>query len=214
MHTQVCVVGTVATDPKLTKSAGRAAFCSFRLACNERRYDTEKQDWVDSDTNWFTINSFRGLADHAVASFAKGDRVMVAGRLRVRDWSNGEKSGTSTVVEAEALGHDLRWGTSVFTKLAVAQSAEDDGPRPPEGIDAPGAEDVPRWPAPTPAATGFGATIGAGVATGATAAGIAAGGDSTQGESADSESADGESTQGDSGYEADGFTPKPEYSVA
>ncbi|WP_017794447.1 single-stranded DNA-binding protein [Leucobacter salsicius] len=130
MHTQVCVVGTVATDPKLTKSAGRAAFCSFRLACNERRYDTEKQDWVDSDTNWYTINSFRGLADHAVASFAKGDRVMVTGRLRVRDWTNGEKTGTSTVVEAEALGHDLRWGTSVFTKLTVAQSPEESDPQP------------------------------------------------------------------------------------
>lgn len=125
MHTQVCVVGTVATDPKLTKSAGRAAFCSFRLACNERRYDAEKQEWIDSATNWYTINSFRDLADHAVASFNKGDRVLVSGRLRVRDWSNGEKSGTSTVVEAEALGHDLRWGTSVFTKLSVAAAPED-----------------------------------------------------------------------------------------
>lgn len=191
MHTQVCVVGTVATDPKLTKSAGRAAFCSFRLACNERRYDSEKQEWIDSDTNWYTINSFRGLADHAVASFNKGDRVMVTGRLRVRDWTSGEKTGTSTVVEAEALGHDLRWGTTVFTKLSVVQSPDDGDPQPPatgEGTLA-GPATTPSWPDPLTADAGAGAGFGA-----------------LNGAGSDS---DTDATHGEGGV-----TPAPEYSAA
>lgn len=120
MHTQICVVGTIATDPKLTQTAGKAAFCSFRLACNERRYDAEKKEWIDIETNWYTINSFRGLAEHAVTSFNKGDRVIISGRLRVRDWVSNDKTGTSAVVEADALGHDLRWGTSTFKRMAVS----------------------------------------------------------------------------------------------
>ncbi|MBP1325528.1 single-strand DNA-binding protein [Leucobacter exalbidus] len=124
MHTQVCVVGTVATDPKFTHSAEKTPFCSFRLACNERRYDAEKKEWIDADTNWFTVNSFRGLAAHAFESFQKGDRVVVNGRLRMRDWSNDEKSGTSVIVDADALGHDLRWGTSTFTKASTPPTGQ------------------------------------------------------------------------------------------
>lgn len=210
MHTQVCVVGTVATDPKLTKSAGRAAFCSFRLACNERRYDAEKQEWIDSDTNWYTINSFRGLADHAVTSFSKGDRVMVAGRLRVRDWTNGEKTGTSTVVEAEALGHDLRWGTTVFTKLAVAQAIEEGDPQPPS-VDAPAAPATSTgWPAPVPPpAVDVGATGAEGSAGDAGPAGDSAG----ESEAAGAEGATGSGTAATDPFKNDGFTPKPEYSA-
>jgi single-strand DNA-binding protein len=38
------------------------------------------------------------------------------GRLRVRDWDNGERAGTSVEIEAETLGHDLVWGSSTFTR--------------------------------------------------------------------------------------------------
>lgn len=190
MHTQVCVVGTVATDPKLTKSAGRVAFCSFRLACNERRYDAEKKEWVDSDTNWYTINSFRGLAEHVVASFKKGDRVIVNGRLRVRDWESEDRSGTSAVVEADALGHDLRWGTTAFTRLSVAQSAEAEEPAPELGGDAPAATGAMRgWHESDDSAAS------ASVSPGSAAAG------------------EGDGTA-ESQFEADGFTPKPEFSAA
>lgn len=193
MHTQVCVVGTVATDPKLTKSAGRAAFCSFRLACNERRYDAEKQEWIDSDTNWYTINSFRDLADHAVASFNKGDRVLVSGRLRVRDWSNGEKSGTSTVVEAEALGHDLRWGTSVFTKLSVAAAPEDSDAAPAASEPFPSEPgSMPAWASSVSAEPGEG---------------------SEQTENTVDDASNGAEAAA-AAFGEDGFTPVSEYSAA
>ncbi len=41
---------------------------------------------------------------------------MVMGRLRVRDWDNGERAGTSVEIEAETLGHDLVWGSSTFVR--------------------------------------------------------------------------------------------------
>ena len=38
------------------------------------------------------------------------------GRLRVRDWDNGERAGTSVEIEAETVGHDLMWGSSTFVR--------------------------------------------------------------------------------------------------
>lgn len=127
MTTPICIVGTIATDPKLSRTGSQVAFCSFRVASNERRFDREQGQWIDGETNWFTVNSFRGLAEHASESFSKGDRVVVSGRVRMRRWESGEKSGTAVEVEAEAFGHDLRWGVSSFTKRSGAAAGAERG---------------------------------------------------------------------------------------
>ena len=41
------------------------------------------------------------------------------GRLRVRDWDNGERAGTSVEIEAENIGHDLVWGSSTFVRTVM-----------------------------------------------------------------------------------------------
>lgn len=116
MSQQLSTVGVIATEPKIFTPEGGAQFCTFRLASTERRFDSQKQEWVDGETHWFTVNTFRSLAVHAHQSFMKGDRAIVAGRLRIRNWEKDEKKGTSVEIDADAIGHDLRWGSTVFTK--------------------------------------------------------------------------------------------------
>jgi single-strand DNA-binding protein len=54
---------------------------------------------------------------------------VVSGRLKVRDWDNGERSGTSVEIEADSLGHDLVWGTTQFSRtVLVREDPEDDEP--------------------------------------------------------------------------------------
>lgn len=135
MTNLVTVIGTIATDPRLLGGDDRVACCTFRVASSERRYDRERREWIDGQTNWYTVNAFRGLAAHSKESFGKGDRIVVHGRLRIKYWEKAEKSGISVEVDADALGHDLRWGTSKFTKTvgpqqpALAASERDEGGR-------------------------------------------------------------------------------------
>lgn len=124
MSDTISIVGNVATDPK-QHAPGGIPITSFRLAVSQRRYDKSAGEWVDGATNWYSISAFRGLGEHTLSSVKKGDRVFVSGRLRIRDWTAGEKSGTSAEIEAESLGHDLLWGTTVFTKAGVAMRAGD-----------------------------------------------------------------------------------------
>ena len=56
----------------------------------------------------------------------KGDRVIVRGRLRVRDWDNGERSGTTVEIEAESLGHDLMFGISSFERTTHTPDTEEE----------------------------------------------------------------------------------------
>ena len=123
MTDNITLTGLIATAPKHIVTNEGLAITSFRLASNQRRFDRSQEKWVDVDTNWYTITTFRQLAMNAARSLDKGDRVVVTGRLRVREWDNGEKTGITVDVEADALGHDISWGSSVFTRSISTSSA-------------------------------------------------------------------------------------------
>lgn len=127
MTDNITLVGVVATPPKTMQTHTGLAIVSFRLASPQRRYDRARSLWVEGETNWYTVTAFRQLAENAAASLSKGDRVIVSGRVRVRSWENGERSGTSIEVDAESLGPDLLWGTTVFTKGARPAESGDAG---------------------------------------------------------------------------------------
>ncbi|MFM6963409.1 MAG: single-stranded DNA-binding protein [Micrococcales bacterium] len=120
----ITVTGLVATTPRHLVTQDGLPITSFRLAAAHRRFDRKENKWVDGETNWFTITAFRQLAINAAGSIAKGERVLVSGKLRVRDWDNGERAGTSVEVEADSLGHDITWGTSVFTRTVLVREPE------------------------------------------------------------------------------------------
>ncbi|MBW4033500.1 MAG: single-stranded DNA-binding protein [Acidobacteria bacterium] len=71
------------------------------------------------------MTSFRQLATNVVGSISKGQRVVVSGRLRVRDWESGDRAGTTVEIDADAIGHDLSWGSAVFTRSVTATVAND-----------------------------------------------------------------------------------------
>lgn len=116
MNDTITITGLVATTPKHIVTSEQMTVTSFRLATTQRRFDTEEQKWVDGDTNWYTVTAFRDLAVNVIGSIVKGQRILVTGRLRVRDWATDDKSGTNVEVEAETMGHDLRWGDAQFTR--------------------------------------------------------------------------------------------------
>ena len=119
MSENISLTGVVATTPRHLVTQDGLPITSFRLASSSRRFDRAQNRWVDGETNWFTITSFRQLAINSATSVSKGDRILVTGRLRVRDWDNGERAGTSVEIEAESIGHDLVWGSSVFTRTVL-----------------------------------------------------------------------------------------------
>ena len=110
----------VATQPRHIVTSEGLPITSFRLASTQRRLDTSTEKWIDGETNWYTVTAFRQLATHAAESGNKGDRILVVGKLRIRKWENDERTGTNIEIEADAIGHDLTWGTRVFTRTVGA----------------------------------------------------------------------------------------------
>ena len=118
MTDTITVTGVVGSDPRVHVTSQGLTITSFRLASTRRYFDRTKGAWEDGETNWYTVSGFRQLAHNAATSVHRGDRVVVHGRLRLRAWENGEKSGTAIEIEADSIGHDLAWGTTVLTSRA------------------------------------------------------------------------------------------------
>ena len=133
----ITVTGIVATTPRHLVTSSGLAISSFRLASGQRRFDRTKQTWVDAETNWYTVSTFRQLAHNVVRSIRRGEHVLVAGRLRVRDWHNADKNGTAIEIEADSVGHDLTWCTTTYQRMTPSPGRiPDETVEPPVGTSA------------------------------------------------------------------------------
>jgi single-strand DNA-binding protein len=121
------VCGNVCTSPRHVVRDDGLMITSFRIASTLRKFDRDQRSWVDGETTFLTVSCFRALAANVAASVQKGQRVMVVGRLRVRPWAKGDRSGTNVEVEAQSVGHDLGWGTAAFTRIARLERVEQPG---------------------------------------------------------------------------------------
>ena len=62
--------------------------------------------------------------------------MLVYGRMRINQWVNGDRSGTTVEIDAYNVGHDLSWGQTQFVKVAKPQLNQNDRMADPEVQDA------------------------------------------------------------------------------
>jgi len=141
-ETILTVRGYVGSDVHMRAVGEGATLATFRLACTPRRFNRRTGEWADAVTQWFTVNAWRAMADNVAGSVSKGDPVVVHGRLSVSEWvdQTGQERRDHQI-DADAIGHDLARGTSVFTK------SRRDEPGPAEAPAAP-VDPVADWRAP------------------------------------------------------------------
>ena len=86
---KITLIGNLTADPELRTTQSGNAVCTFTLAVNRRfaNSDGEKQ------TDFFRINTWRGLAETCSKHLAKGRKVAVIGELQARTYQ--AKDGTT-----------------------------------------------------------------------------------------------------------------------
>ena len=105
------IVGNLVDDPELRFTGNGTAVANLRVAVTQRIQ--QDGEWRDGETSFLRVNVWRGQAEHLAESLAKGDRVMVTGRLRQRSWEAPEGDKRSvTEIEADEVGASLRWATA------------------------------------------------------------------------------------------------------
>lgn len=140
-ETVVTVVGNVASDLRTRRVAQtEERVVGFRVAASERRWDRASESWVDGDRFSAWVSCWRRLGDGVLASLAKGDPVVVSGRLSVREYEGpqGERR-FSTEIAASAVGPDLSRSTAAIARRRLSVVAgTGEGAEGPEGAEGAG----------------------------------------------------------------------------
>jgi single-strand DNA-binding protein len=121
---QVTVLGTVCSEVRYS-TAGESGIpvARFQVRSLPRRYDRRSGTWSDGEPSYFSVTCWRRLAEHAASSLGVGDPVVATGRLRISRWKRYEETKVSAELDAHSVGHDLRWGTSVYRRGLTSSGA-------------------------------------------------------------------------------------------
>lgn len=114
----ITATGNVVNEPVFFEaSETKPAMIGFRLASTPGHFSRKDKQWVNGTTSWFDVQAYGALAKHATSSLKKGDPVVISGTLRTREWEAEDGSqGSTALIRANTLGHDLLRGTSVFSR--------------------------------------------------------------------------------------------------
>jgi single-strand DNA-binding protein len=127
-ETTVTVVGTVCSEVRYSQAPDATPLARFQIRHTPRRFDKRTNAWTDGDPNYFSATCWRNLADHVASSMVVGDPVVATGRLRISRWRRGEENMVTAELEVQAIGHDLRWGTTVYSKAVPPGGTRIPGP--------------------------------------------------------------------------------------
>lgn len=109
-ETVLTVIGNLVDDPTLRFTPSGAAVSNFRVASTPRSYDSATGQWADGEPTFLSCSAWRQMGENIVESLRKGDRVILQGRLRQREYetTSGEKR-TVYEVEVDEIGPSVKF---------------------------------------------------------------------------------------------------------
>ena len=122
MSNAVTIVGNLTKDPELRFSNGNGvATANFSVAVNKSKKDASGA-WVN-EPHYFDCVTFQEQAENFAASFVKGNRVMVIGKLQQRTWEDKETGAKRSKVEivVDEVAASVRWATVAVTRTERAE---------------------------------------------------------------------------------------------
>lgn len=120
----VTLMGRLVADPELRSFGEDVQVASFRIAVER---DRKNKETGERDADFINISAWRSLARFVGEYFAKGDMIVVSGRLQTRaydDKDGNKRTATDVVAENIYFGSAKREGG----QPAGSTSADEDLP--------------------------------------------------------------------------------------
>jgi single-strand DNA-binding protein len=115
-ETPITLAGNLCADPELAFTPNGTQVANLRLAVTPR-VRTADGAWEDGPTSFYRVTCWGQLAANATDTLAKGARVVVSGRLRIRQYETEDgRKGQTAEVTADDLGPSLLFATGTLTR--------------------------------------------------------------------------------------------------
>ena len=99
----ITVVGNLTGDPELRHTQTGKPYTNLTVAANDRYKDAQTGEWKDGDTTFLRGTIWGPLAE-AVIGLSKGQKVIVVGRLKQRDYEHEGQKRTTMELDVQEIG--------------------------------------------------------------------------------------------------------------
>ncbi|MEW6881860.1 single-stranded DNA-binding protein [Trueperella pyogenes] len=126
--TIVTIRGWVGGAPRFfppDNTNGRGPATMFNVGVTPRFYNRARGKFQAGTTTWYSVRCFGNLAVNAAHSIAKGNPVIVRGRLSSRTWV--DKDGavrTSIDIVADSVGVEISSGIATYARIMTTSLDE------------------------------------------------------------------------------------------
>jgi single-strand DNA-binding protein len=111
------IIGNLTADPELRFTPSGAAVADFTVASTNRIKNKTSGEWEDGDTTFIRCSVWEQYAENVADTLRKGMRVIVTGRLKVRQYeTTAGAKGTSVECTADEVGVLLKNATGQITR--------------------------------------------------------------------------------------------------
>ena len=115
MATTITVIGNLVKDPEKKDLGSGKVLTKLRLASTERFQDADGS-WKDGETAFYDVVCWRALAENVSSSLSKGNKVIVHGKLKYREFDRKDGTrGNAFEIDATEVGQSLSFKKSAFT---------------------------------------------------------------------------------------------------
>ena len=138
---KIQIVGNLGRDPEMRYTPNGRPVTEFSVAVNQSTKNQQTGEWVEA-TDWFRVSVWGDRAERAAENLRKGNRVLVDGRFRTREYEtkDGQKRVSLEITADTVMGLDKREQAEGTFTGAPAVGAPAGGPGP-GGPDRPGGFD-------------------------------------------------------------------------
>jgi single-strand DNA-binding protein len=112
----ITVVGNMVSDPELRFQPNGSAVANFTIASTPRKFDKNRNEWVDGEPLFLRASIWREAAENVVETLTKGTRVIVTGKLKSRSYEKDGEKRTVIELEVDEIGPSLRYASAKVQK--------------------------------------------------------------------------------------------------
>ncbi len=116
---QVVIEGNLARDPEIRTFQNGGSVANFTVACNDDYKPRDAQEWVNRC--YFISVSAGGYAATSAERLAKGDRVIVQGKITTRTYEKDGRTVYVTEVKADRIMNrtpkDRQFGSAEYSPI-------------------------------------------------------------------------------------------------
>lgn len=135
---QTTIMGNATADPTEHRQDDGTVTAKVRVAVTGRYFNAASQEYSDRKTEFVTVFVRRQMARNVLLSVRKGQPLIVIGRLHTSEWTGEDRAMRFSLnLQADAIGHDLTFGTSAYRRPLRGEEIPDIDPYTGEPVTSP-----------------------------------------------------------------------------